>query len=491
MGAHQWQSKKDQTLKISKSIYVTNFPATYYARDLWKVCNDYGTVVDVFILFKKSKAEGSLPPVKEVVNSEPVLALDDTFIKEHDFSLSHMGKVKTVSAISNLPIILSNEGFHNIKITYLGGMWVLFAMDSLKSKDKLLNHTGVNSWFLTIKEAYNSFVGDERITWVLIEGLPIKAWMLNSFCKIALLWGEIVEWEDSDSFALSNKPLCLKTKIDVSINERRKIIIQGKVYWIRVKELYAWTPSFIEDKHDTSSSADESEDIIGENFVGNKDKIDSSDIDRVLESSFSHANDLVHDTSNNNVTGDAEPHSKDPFNIYGILNQQHNKAINSSTVQSLSSKLKERNLNGGVSSHHSKNSCSSKNKAGGSILEVMDEIVKVGQTMGYNMEGCEIVIMGDFNEVLYEHQRFGTTFNSQGANAFNNFISLAGLIDLPLEDGLLLSFSHLSAICLDRHLSDHCPILLKENSFDFGPTPFRIFHSWFSMKGFDSFVETT
>nr|GEU51925.1 RNA-directed DNA polymerase, eukaryota, nucleotide-binding alpha-beta plait domain protein [Tanacetum cinerariifolium] len=337
------------------------------------VCNDYGTVVDVFTPFKKSKAgkrfafvrfikvkdldrlvenlctiwigrfhihvnvarfhrplkpnsptprepnlgtsknsfasvlkEGSLSPVKDFVNSEPARVLDDPCIKEHDFSLSLMCKVKTVSAIPNLPIILSNEGFDNINITYLGGMWVLFAMDSLESKDKLLNHTGVNSWFLTIKKAYNSFVCDERITWVSIEGLPIKAWTLNSFRKIASLWGEIVEWEDSDSFSLSNKPLCLKTKIDDSINVRCKINIQDH-------------------------------------------------------------------------TGEQ--------------------------VQSLSSKLKERNLNGGVSSHHNKITCSSKNKAGGSILEVMDEIVKVRQTMGYNMEGlCNKTKKGWIKELCHKHR---------------------------------------------------------------------------------------
>nr|GEV38418.1 RNA-directed DNA polymerase, eukaryota, nucleotide-binding alpha-beta plait domain protein [Tanacetum cinerariifolium] len=322
--------------RISKSIYVTNFPETCSARDIWRVCSDYGTVVDVFIPFKKSKAgkrftfvryikfndfdrlvenlctiwighfhihanvarfhrplkpitptpresdlgtsknsfapvlkDGSQSPVKELVNSKPALVLDDTCIKEHDFSLSLMGKVKTISAIPNLPIILSNEGFHNIQITYLRGMWVLFALDILESKNKLLNHTGVNSWFSTIKEAYNSFVCDERIIWVSNEGLPIKAWTPNSF----------------------------------------------------------------QDKHDTSSSADESKDIIGENFVGNKDKIDSSDINRVSESSFSHANALVHDNSNNNVTGDAGSHSEDHFNLYGILNKQHKKASNASTIE--------------------------------------------------------------------------------------------------------------------------------------------------------------
>ncbi|GKF85190.1 hypothetical protein Tco_0250088, partial [Tanacetum coccineum] len=39
---------------------------------------------------------------------------------------------------------------------------------------------------------------------------------------------------------------------------------------------------------------------------------------------------------------------------------------------------------------------------GGSILDVMDELVKVGQSMGYNMDGCAInieaiiVSQGDF-----------------------------------------------------------------------------------------------
>nr|GEU86157.1 RNA-directed DNA polymerase, eukaryota, reverse transcriptase zinc-binding domain protein [Tanacetum cinerariifolium] len=44
----------------------------------------------------------------------------------------------------------------------------------------------------------------------------------------------------------------------------------------------------------------------------------------------------------------------------------------------------------------------------------------------------ETVVLGDFNEVRTEQERFGSTFNIQRANAFNNFISLAGLVDLPL-----------------------------------------------------------
>ncbi|GKD57153.1 RNA-directed DNA polymerase, eukaryota [Tanacetum coccineum] len=45
----------------------------------------------------------------------------------------------------------------------------------------------------------------------------------------------------------------------------------------------------------------------------------------------------------------------------------------------------------------------------------------------------ECILLGDFNEVRYEHKRHGSLFNSHGANSFNNFITMMGLIDLPLE----------------------------------------------------------
>ncbi|GJU47483.1 RNA-directed DNA polymerase, eukaryota [Tanacetum coccineum] len=222
--------------------------------------------------------------------------------------------------------------------------------------------------------------------------------------------------------------------------------------------------------------------------------------------------------------------------------------------------------NKGICNHHTKF------QASGSILEVMDELIKVGQTMGYHMDGCmknietiialqetkmnrmdlfsikalwgnlsvdyafspsigysggilcfwdpslfikdnstfsdsflaisdswdgECVLLGDFNEVLYEHERHGSLFNSHGANSFNNFITMKGLIDLPLEgysfwahkpaskmskldrfiisEDLLALFPSISALCLDKHLSDHRPILLLEMNVDYGPTPFCFF----------------
>ncbi|GJY41330.1 putative RNA-directed DNA polymerase, eukaryota, reverse transcriptase zinc-binding domain protein [Tanacetum coccineum] len=126
----------------------------------------------------------------------------------------------------------------------------------------------------------------------------------------------------------------------------------------------------------------------------------------------------------------------------------------------------------------------------------------------------ESIVMGDFNEVRRMEERWGSTFNVNGARAFNNFISNSGLVDLQLEgytftwahpsatkmskldrflvtDGLLSLFPHVSAACLDRHLSDHRPILLREVFTDYGATPFRFYHSWFSFQGFEHMVTNT
>nr|GEY44936.1 RNA-directed DNA polymerase, eukaryota, reverse transcriptase zinc-binding domain protein [Tanacetum cinerariifolium] len=48
----------------------------------------------------------------------------------------------------------------------------------------------------------------------------------------------------------------------------------------------------------------------------------------------------------------------------------------------------------------------------------------------------EVVIMGDFNEVQYKSDKFGSVFKVQGANVFNSFIMNAGLEEVPLDTGM-------------------------------------------------------
>ncbi|GKC16341.1 RNA-directed DNA polymerase, eukaryota, partial [Tanacetum coccineum] len=78
----------------------------------------------------------------------------------------------------------------------------------------------------------------------------------------------------------------------------------------------------------------------------------------------------------------------------------------------------------------------------------------------------ECVILGDFNEVRFEHERFGTNFNDSGSNAFNHFILSAGLINLPLEGysytWALKSASKMSK--LDRFLISEEQISFDQNA---------------------------
>ncbi|XP_071728391.1 uncharacterized protein [Rutidosis leptorrhynchoides] len=58
---------------------------------------------------------------------------------------------------------------------------------------------------------------------------------------------------------------------------------------------------------------------------------------------------------------------------------------------------------------------------------------------------------------------------------------------LVSEDFFYL-WKDLTAVVLVRHLSDHCPILLKDEERNFGPKPFKVFDAWFNEEGVDDVV---
>nr|GEV37523.1 hypothetical protein [Tanacetum cinerariifolium] len=547
-------SKEDQTKKISKSVFVTNFPEHFSARDLWNVCAAYVNVIDVYIPLKKSKTgkkiafarfirvdnldrlidnlctvwirrfhlhanvvrfqreskfNASQPNVSQprhnasmgavnnsfanvlksnnfkpnhVIDSTRAIVLDDSCLFERDFSLSLMGKIKDINAMSNLYFILANEGFENVKLSYLGGMWVLMEMDSIESKEKIIKHVGVGSWFYELKSACNSFVTDERIVWIYVEGLPIKAFTRNAFAKIVSAWGEFIDVEDTDNSSLSFKTVCLKTKPHVFINEKVKVIVKWHIHWIRLKELQSWCPEFKPVNEDINSSNEDFESNFKDNNSGkfNLGKDDDSahpfEIYKILnrnkDSEVTRGDEpkFPPGFTPDDVVEDANPNDVVEDNVKEIGSEQNSKSKNSMV-----------NNKEGFSSDHIGSSIALKFKMGGSILEVIDELITVRQTMGYNMEVCmkniesiigtwvpsstklliisiyapqelsvkkmlwdyfhhlinswdgECVILGDFNEVRFEHERHGIVFNLNGANVFNNFITMAGLVDLPLE----------------------------------------------------------
>ncbi|GKC32056.1 hypothetical protein Tco_1039350, partial [Tanacetum coccineum] len=90
--------------------------------------------------------------------------------------------------------------------------------------------------------------------------------------------------------------------------------------------------------------------------------------------------------------------------------------------------------------------------------------------------GDNMMIMGNFNEVREAGERYGSNFNSRQADIFNDFHEV---------------FPSVTGVVLKKGIPDHRPILLKDFEVDYGPTPFRFFHSWLDMEGFRELVADT
>ncbi|GJY13404.1 hypothetical protein Tco_0382713 [Tanacetum coccineum] len=264
-----------------------------------------------------------------------VIVLDDSCRMERDFSCTLMGKIKDINTLSNLYVILANEGFEKVKLSYLGGQWVLLDMYSTISKEKITKHVGVGSWFEELKPACNSFVCEDRI-------------------------GELVDVNESEI------PSLLPNRI-------------------RVKKLEAWSPKFITKEEDNLSSDEECEEGNNDNDIGLEQ---GNEYDRVSETSFAQGDDNEYRKDSNSSRKPVT--SEDPFGIYKILkrNKETSKVesadpqyplgftpdvVEENAVENRSGKTSKPNNTDKVMCDHG-----SKFQAGGSILEVMDDLIKKG-----------------------------------------------------------------------------------------------------------------
>ncbi|XP_071741238.1 uncharacterized protein [Rutidosis leptorrhynchoides] len=129
------------------------------------------------------------------------------------------------------------------------------------------------------------------------------------------------------------------------------------------------------------------------------------------------------------------------------------------------------------------------------------------------VDGKACVLCGDFNEVRVQEERFNCVFNERRARMFNNFIEKTQLIDIPMGgkkftricdngikfaklDRFLVSekffqlWEELSVLALERKLSDHCPIILRDRVIDFGPKPINVFDDWLDVEGADQVISS-
>ncbi|XP_071740659.1 uncharacterized protein [Rutidosis leptorrhynchoides] len=121
------------------------------------------------------------------------------------------------------------------------------------------------------------------------------------------------------------------------------------------------------------------------------------------------------------------------------------------------------------------------------------------------------LLVGDFNEVRDASDRLNSQFHQGRADRFNDFIMRNGLVEIGIsrrkfirvsDDGVKFSkldrflvsdnFFHIwedpSVIALDHHLSDHCPLVMRDKVLDYGPKPFKVFDEWFNCDEIDSII---
>nr|GEX65391.1 RNA-directed DNA polymerase, eukaryota [Tanacetum cinerariifolium] len=327
------------------------------------------------------------------LSASPAMVLDDSCMVTRDLGNYVMGEVKQFSYINNLRVLLSNERFHNVQLVYLGGLWVMIELKSSKSKAKFLNHVGVASWFNCLSNAQSDFVYRDRIVW----GVHMHAWSRNTFYKIGSKWGEVLELEECRDDFFARKQICIKTKQEDNILEKFKIIVKGKIFVVRAKELFVWSPTFKDVHEMVYCSDDDSAKEMGVNqteFSKQTNLEDESNSEAVFDTYFGDNTDEL-----GNVADSVQPPTKkeisnDPFNIYELHNKYDKEVDNTGTDSSIPFppgftpvkdiyKEAEQDMRAdqvrGSGFKHSED---------GSILEILDEMIKVGQTMGFSMDGC-------------------------------------------------------------------------------------------------------
>ncbi|GJV99842.1 nucleotide-binding alpha-beta plait domain-containing protein [Tanacetum coccineum] len=432
-----YRTKEDDVARISTSVYITNFPEATSAKELFQACKQYGHVVDSFIPHKKSKFGKKFGFVRFInVFSEERLISNLCTVWMDRFKLhaniarfqrpmvmkEGVGAKKTfvvptptdqTKNIGKQSDIKSYKGVLNgIKNKEIEIMTP--APSIVLGEECVMSNKILNALFGRVTEVTNEFEVKGRIAWIEVEGVPFRLWTRNTFARIADKWGKLLDVDDQDDSCFHSKRLCVQMKSSKSIQEEFKIINRGNVYWIRASETPGWVPDFTDDTEDDDiNSMDE-----GDAEYKADDSVINNDEEKVPDTCFEEEEEVKSPVDEKDSENNLEK-SEDPFNIMSLLNRhkQGGKKDNISdnslkyppgftpidreTVEVRPDNIEEANDaqsecceanklkgngNSSTSSGHFK--VSEAPRSGGSMIGLLEEVVKVGQVMGFKMDGC-------------------------------------------------------------------------------------------------------
>ncbi|GJS47266.1 RNA-directed DNA polymerase, eukaryota [Tanacetum coccineum] len=310
------------------------------------------------------------------------------------------------------------------------------------SKEKFKANVGIGSGFSQLHQASNLFHIDERVTWVDIED-------------------------------------------------------EGKVLWVRAKEDSGWIFDFVEDDEEESDSDDEIRDeglhdesvdkhnyatVEGESDVEEYPPGFTPTVATEVQSNACNEAEIecdeclqnIHDEKVASKVKKTCPLSNPKEDREESICSRHFKKSRITAFKRLNVTTNERfgeDLAQKAKKDWVKELCVNNKVNFMSLQETKTEIIKLfnikmcwgnfafdyvyspsvrysGEENGFLMNG-EVVIIGDFNEVRKQVERYGSIFNVQGADAFNSFISVAGLEEVPLG-GCSFTLCHKSATKMSK-----------------------------------------
>nr|GEY58573.1 nucleotide-binding alpha-beta plait domain-containing protein [Tanacetum cinerariifolium] len=207
----------------------------------------------------------------------------------------------------------------------------------------------------------SDFVVDGLVSWVEVEGIPLKVRMDNTFKRIASKWGTLLSIDNSEEDCYHNKCMCISRLIWLTYLSRSRLSTRVKLFGYGLKKCREPEDDIFGgvDKPNTDNREEEFED---ENVVPDM-VFDDGSVNLLLLRILVAIKELNCDNLNEGASNQGDHVNAGIHNSYSKREGTESVGLG--------------HFKKGDALH-----------TGGSILTVMDELIKVGQTVGFKMDGC-------------------------------------------------------------------------------------------------------
>ncbi|GKB30851.1 hypothetical protein Tco_0870252 [Tanacetum coccineum] len=147
-----------------------------------------------------------------------------------------------------------NEGFTELKIHHVGGLWIWIQFPSSSLADNFQTNASLKSVYSCIKTATPSFKVDERMIWIEIRDLPLCAYRSNAYKKVAYMFSKFMFFEAEESTEMSSGRICISSKSHNFVSKRVLVEVHGVNYDVHVHELGSWNINIVDETVDSSTT---------------------------------------------------------------------------------------------------------------------------------------------------------------------------------------------------------------------------------------------